>query len=344
MKHLWTVAASAALLFAAAPAQADTVTLNNGKEIHGFLVEESLEQIWIRTGGGTIMVYKREIATYSENSFDGDYGRLRDAGPPAGEDAEGGDATSEEGGAAADVSGLTGSAAEILEGWQWPAGLSEDDTAELEAARDLLLEELGTLGQTAEERLAAIEVTAEEEAAIARQVQLMGWTRRQGSAAARRNNARDALVNDYGPKAIPFLAEALDAEKAWTRRMAASGLAALATTDDNKWLIFHFDTPGKILGLMDHQGDSDSHMIRAAGNEALETISGESFGFEVGRESLRTAGESAAYRAWREWWATAKSAWDAEQADAEARKGQIAADLETLRAGEMPEAEEGEDG
>ena len=76
---------------------ADTVTLKDGREMHGRLVRESEDRIWLRTNSqGETEIPKSKIATFTENA---DWGRtyeLRSAGSKAegdeGGEADGGDA------------------------------------------------------------------------------------------------------------------------------------------------------------------------------------------------------------------------------------------------------------
>ena len=58
-----------ALLAAASPVVADTVTLKNGREIHGKLVSEGKNEVRLRTAGGTITIPRADIATFNENDF-----------------------------------------------------------------------------------------------------------------------------------------------------------------------------------------------------------------------------------------------------------------------------------
>ncbi len=353
------IAAAAALLWSAPEmARADTVTLKNGREIHGRLVEERVDAIRIRTVGGTITIAKSEVATFTENdNFGSDYARPETGGvptPPAsGGGATGGGSTegatgggSQAGGAA--TGAPTGSDAKSMaEGWTWGPDVTDEQKEALTPKRDALFAELEKLGAPAEERLAKLELSGEEEQVLSERIQAMAWRRRQGSANLRRQNAKDRLIQEFGVKAIPRLVTSLGSDNQWIARMSAQALGELAKGGEDKeerrWLMYHFDAPGGLIKLLDHQGEVDSPFIRQEANAALEAITGASHGFQASTESLRTPAESRTYEAWRGWWSTQQARWKGQQEQAAQRREAIAKELDAIRQGRDP-VEESERG
>ena len=355
-------------------AQADTVTLNNGREIHGRLVQENAEDIWIRTGQGTIKIPKFRVATFSENENWGQYGRPRSveelrkieeekqrqaaeaaARRNKGEGADTGGATPptapgprRQGGAPADSGG--GKDGE----WAWGANVTQEQIETLTPIRDKLLEERQKLGKTEKERLEEIKLSGEEENALQQEIKMLGWVRGRGGArrggragsAPRREAARKKIVSTYGVRAIPALVKALSSASLWQARTAATTLmdvaANAANKDDMRWLMYHFKAPQALLRLMDNEGDTISQYVRADANAAMEKVTGASQSWPAlsaepsDTSELRTRAETQAYRAWQKWWAKEEARFKKEQEAGKKRRSEIAEQLEQVRQGENP--------
>ncbi len=356
LSSLAAVAACALAWGGPAPAWADTVTLKNGREIHGRLVEERDDSIRIKTVGGTITIAKSEVATFTENDNFGEeeYGRITPATEKPEKPAEGAEEApaAERGGAEQPAKDGAAAGAESGE-WRWDASVTDEQKARLTPIRDALLEELKKLPPSEEEMKAVVALSGPEKETLDDRVQAMAWRRRQGSANLRRENAMERVVEEFGEKAIPRLVQALGGSGQWVARMSSRALGELAKpagqglgkdAASRKWLLYHYDAPGALIELLDHQGEIDSPFIRRDANAALEAITGEKQGWPTSTESLRTAAETKAYRAWVAWWKGAQTAWKAEQTKAEARRKEIAAALDEIRAGREPASPDDEQG
>lgn len=345
ISSLAAVAACALAWGGPAPAWADTVTLKNGREIHGRLVEERDDSIRIKTVGGTITIAKSEVATFTENDNFGEeeYGRVTPASERPAPPARG-----EAGTPAAEQPGRGGESATTpaSEGeWRWDPSVSDEQKARLTPVRDALLEELKELPPSEEEMKAVVAVSGPDKQTLDERVQAMGWRQRQGSANLRRENAMKRVIEEFGERSIPRLVQAVGGNNQWVARMSARALGELAKpageglgkdAASRKWLLYRYDAPGALIKLLDHQGEIDSPFIRQEANAALEAITGQKHGWPASTESLRTAAESRAYQAWVTWWKGAEAAWKAEQEKATARRKEIAAALEEVRAGREP--------
>jgi len=323
------------LLGSSAPARADTVTLKNGREIHGRLVEELVDRIRIRTAGaGVIVILKDEIATFSENELDTELtppsAQREDAGEPGG--AAGAQERPQDGGEAGEATGD-----------DWDAGVTDEQKKELTPLRDALRKELTELGPPAAERLAAIALSGPEESQLGERIRAMANRHRQGSANLRRRNALDRVVQEYGVRAIPQLVAALGHQNQWIARMSAQALGAVAAGAKDKaaaqWLLYHFKAPAGLIDLMEHQGEVDSPFLRSDANAALEAISGATQGFVASEGSLMTPPEAQARKAWQSWWSRLAEFRAAEENKRDERRKQVQAQLAQIRKGERPTAE-----
>lgn len=351
-----------ALALGAPVALADTVTLKNGREIHGRLVEESQKTIRMRTeGGGTITIEKSEVATFTEGEVFVVYSRqltaeeeaklkeLRERGkrPKPGQEP-GEEPPPDE----APKPDQPKPADKPAGGWTWAEGLSAEEIEALTPVRDQLLDELKKLGPSAEERRRALEATPAERARIQELMLRFKSRQRQGSANARRAVAKEELAG-FGAKAVPALVEALASESQWTQRVAAQALGALAggaegvTADEMKWLYQHLDVPTQLLPLLAHQGEIDSPFVRADANGALEAISGQKTGWpaEV-TDKLRTPKEGQAADDWARWVRGSKQRFTKREEERVAQRAELEKKLELVRQGKPPEAPatEGEGG
>jgi RNase P/RNase MRP subunit p29 len=337
----------------AATALADTVTLKNGRELHGRLVEETADSIVLRTGtGGRIVVVKEKIATFTENADWGDeQGGRATRSLPSSEGGEGEGEGETEDGAEPGPQGEGGAEEGPAADWKWPAGLTRDEIAELTKIRDDLLAELDELGPSADERMKAIDesqLSAGEKREMGDLYTRMGFNRqRRSSAAMVRRGAKDRLVSEFGNKAIPSLIEAIDGGGYWHSRMAAQAVGQLASggeAQDARWYCYHLNVPAKLIKLMGHQGEFNlSPSMRGDANEAMEKVTGHSVGFKASDETLRTQEETRALKEWRTWWSRARAQWKKEEAEKEARRDEIADALDQLKKGEIPEGYGDED-
>jgi hypothetical protein len=354
IRHL---AAAALALAIASPARADTVTLKNGREIHGRLVEERQDSIRMRTEGGTITIQKAEIASFTEGEVFMNYGGSGRTGDPAAQPGQPGQpppaqpgqpgqppAQPGQPGQPPAQPGQPGQMPPSAATWTWAPGVTADKIATLTPIRDRYLEELAALGKTPEERLAALAITAEERSRLQELITRFNWHRRQGSANAQRNNAKDDAVA-FGIKALPFINDALQSESQWTARTASDAMAALVQrpggdlkVEDARWLMYHHDVPGRLISLLDHQGEPDSPFIRADANAALEAVTGHDANWPANQtEALRSQDESEAKRRWEQWWSAEKRRWDQEVAAAATKRTDLAAKLALVREGRNPE-------
>lgn len=351
MNRLVTLGCGAlVVVVAASRGLADTVTLKNGREVHGRLVHEGRDVIRMRVPGGTITIPKREVATFAEDEDWGDdYARLT---PVEDVPAETGPPTPSPPRPGPDVR-------VTLKPWTWAPGLSAERIAELAPRRDRLLAELRTLGPTPVERLRATEATAEERARIDELIQLFAARRahvrrRQGEAGAtpqqrvgsmnlRRENRRDEVA-DFGARAIGSLVEALGSDSLWRKRLAAQALGRIAggmeglTPEDARWLLFHADAPKGLIALLAVQGETDAPFVRQDADAALEAVTGHAVPFVPSVEPTPTPAEVEAAEAWQRWWTAERARWSAEVEANERRRAELLQRLAAVREGRTPDA------
>jgi hypothetical protein len=334
--------------FASTPARADTVTLKNGRELHGKLLDESKASIRLRIeGGGTITVLKADIATFMEGEVLVTYSKPQtDAAPVVTQTTPGGTTpTPPGGGAATPPPAGTPTTPAAAPAWVWPATLTPAEIAELTPIRDAVLKQLEELGPSAEERLKALETSAAERTRIQEVMARFRDRQRQGSANARRGVARDEVVG-FGAKGIDALVDGLGSESQWTRRVSAQALGALSggaqevTAKDMRWLMIHQSVPQKLLALLADQGEVDSPFVRADANAALEAISGAKQQWPETTDRMRTPGESQAAEAWSKWWATERRRFDRAQESYATNRAALEAKVGLLRQGKNPNRSE----
>ncbi|MCO5170235.1 MAG: hypothetical protein M9894_28195 [Planctomycetes bacterium] len=330
-------------------ARADTVTLKNGREIHGRLVEEGRDSIRMRTDDrGTITIPKADIASFTEGEVLVNYGaggRPVEPAPPA-QPAQ--PAQPEP---AAPATPARPAAPGRPGEWQWPAGLTPAQIEELTPIRDKVLEDLEKLGPTREERLKAVAATPEERSEIQEQMQRFNYNRRrgpdrgQGSAVQQRRLAKERVLA-HGLKALPLLANGLESEALFTKQNCAVGVAELMQPsgdlklEDLRWLMYHHDVPTKLLKLLDHQGEIESCFVRADGDAALRVVTGHNVNYEASTERMRTLEETRAKTAWEQWWQREKARWTRAEAEKEKTRQELEAKLALLRQGKNPEADQ----
>lgn len=338
-RSVLAMALGAALL--APAALADTVTLTNGREIHGRLVEEKRDSIRMRTEGGVITIPKAQIASFTEGEVFFNYGgkaRTQEQVDAAtGQPAQPGQQPPAQPGQQPPAGGAGGTSAAD---WKWPAGLSAEKIEELTPIRDEVLKQLAEIGPTAEERLKAVVTSAEERARIQELIVRFDWQRRQGSANAQRNQARDHVA-EFGVKAIPQLVESLKSEAQWTKRISAQALGLIAKTgkpEDTRWLMYHHEVLAGLVTLLDHQGEVDSPFVRADANAALEAVTGRAGNWPAeAKEPLRSGDENRAREVWGTWTKAEKARWTQAEADKEKLRGELQKKVDLLKQGKNPD-------
>lgn len=329
---------------ASTSARADTVTLKNGRELHGKLLDEDKVVIRLRIeGGGSITVPKADIATFTEGEVLVTYSRPQaDTAPvttPTSPDPA--TPTPPAGGAATPAPTGAAPTTPAAAAWVWPASLTPAQIAELTPIRDAVLKQLADLGPPAEERLKALETSAAERTRIQELMARFRDRQRQGSANARRGVAREEVVG-FGAKGIDALVDGLGSESQWTRRVSAQALGALAggagevTAKDMRWLMIHQSVPQKLLALLGDQGEVDSPFVRADANAALEAISGAKQEWPQTTDRMRTPAESQAADAWSRWWQTERRRFERSQETYAAKRAALEAKLDLLRQGKSP--------
>lgn len=343
-------------LVSGSPASADTVTLNNGREIHGRLVEEGKKTILIKTGSGVITIPKFKVATFSENENWGNYSKPRSVKELK--------AIEEANRKAADKGSDKGSKGKKPKKggkksgddgeWTWGEEVSKATIEELTPIRDELLKKLEGLGPTAEERLKVMTLSREEEPDLKEKVRLLGWKRgrgRRGGIAGSqvyRNKAKKEIVANYGIRAIPSLVKVLGSENLYQARWAAQTLqeihAQAKSKEDTLWLMNHHEVPSALVEMMNNVGDTTSAFVRREANAALEAIVGESKDWPQNATTAgQTRAETDALKQWRRWSARNKLAFTKAEEEREANRKLYKEQLELVREGKNPDEESAED-
>lgn len=357
-----------ALLLAPA-AVADTVTLKNGRELHGQLVEEKADAIVLRTTGGSITIRKAEVATFNANDTIEPY--LREVEPAGGPrtpatpatpgaterpgPAPRGPATGTEA-APPPAPGDAPKERPTKETWKWADGVTRERIRELTPARDKLLGELDKLGPTKEERLATTECTEEEAAEMDKLVDAFdrraSHVRRRNGQRVRGNNTRNQArrraageISEWGSQAIPVLLETVVSDNSLTARMSAKALSTLkpdeeVKQEDLKWLLWHFEAPKLLISLMERQTAADSIIVRNDANTALVALAGQDFGFQLGKAVAPSPAETEAVRRAKEWWKAEHAKFLKDEEAKEARRAKVLVALEEVRQGRDPPKDE----
>lgn len=356
-------------MLAAAPAVlADTVTLTNGRELHGLLVEETEEWIRLRAPGGSITVPKHEVASFTaDENWGGEYG---DHGP-----AEGGpEAAPTE---PAEPTEPPGQGSAGIEPWTWAAGVPPERIAAMEPIRDRLIGQLRALGPTPAERLRAAEASQQETERLNDLVERFAVRRanvrkRRGALGAtpeqrvgRRRMLRDSLREEavsFGPKAIPQLVSAVRDPSFWRRRMAVMALSELTAGEAGgemafdessgswvrtpvgagappelaRWLLYHFDAPAGLIEVLAVRGETMAPFLREEADRALSAITQHSVGYEPTTLEDPTPAEQQAAEEWRRWWKEERARWTGEEQRREERRNVLVQALNALREGRDP--------
>lgn len=349
-----------ALLAAAGPVVADTVTLKNGREIHGKLVSEGKTEVRLRTAGGTITIPRADIATFNENDFiepalDRASEPTDTAQPAGGDGAKPADGAKPTDGAKPADGGAPAAAGDMptKETWVWAAGLDKATIDKMTPLRDKYIGELEKIGPTPAARLKKVELDAEETAELDKLMESFdrrqSHVRTQGGRRIRgnntRNQARRAAANnvaDYGALAIKPMRDKMRSANALDQRMSAQTITKIGPDDDFKaeeisWYRYHFDVPGGLIAMLGTATDPLSYLVRNEANNALMGVTGQSgFGFELGKGQEVSPAEAEAARQWSIWWSTERNRWVKEEEAKEKKRAALLAALEEVRAGKEP--------
>ncbi|MBL4850064.1 MAG: hypothetical protein JKY65_31430 [Planctomycetes bacterium] len=350
------------LLVGTAPAHADTVTLNNGREIHGRLVKEGAKVILIKTGSGVITIPKFKVATFSENENWGNYSKPRsikqlkaieDANRKAAEAAKARTDKSnpKKGGT---KKGGTKKGGESEDEWTWGEDVTKARIEELTPIRDELLASLKKLGPAKEERLAGLSLSREEQPDLKEKIRLLGWRRRRGrrggsaGSSIFRKKATKAIIKNYGVRAIPDVLKVLNSENLYQARAATATLQGIHAAAEDKeaslWLMNHFEVPAGLITLLDSDGDITSPFVRLEADGALQAIVSKSMKWpDSARNPSPSRAEAKARKKWRRWRAKNSLAFKKAEEEKLASRTLLTEQLEKVRDGINPLEDEDTD-
>ena len=157
------------------------------------------------------------------------------------------------------------------------------------------------------------------------QIEAFHYVQRQGSAVQERRQRRQAFRSEWGIEGTTALVDALSWERYWSARGAAVVLGDMlqgGSGEDVRWVMLHLDAPGALIAMFG-RGPWNEHVgLEQVLNQTLSRLSGESL-------------EGPA--AWQQWWASYRSAWNAEQQADERLRERVEAALEAVEAGEEPD-------
>jgi hypothetical protein len=295
-KLAMSLALSAAL---AAPALADTITLKNGHELHGQLIEEGKDYVSFKVVGGVLRLDKKDIATFTE---DEDFGQRYASVAKRETDADN---------MTPGVGGKAGRAFFV------PPNVSADEKKDLRGVHIRIEEELAKLGPSDAERQHHLDCNATERATLDAAIANLGKSRASASE-----------FSSLGPKCIEALSESLQGGDTATKGDAANALSDAVTRgdeSDTKWALGKYKLGLLLAGVLDSAGDDASAAARNAANRALETISGKSFNWAESKDPVPSDAQRTAIASWKDWATADAAAWDkadkaAEDARAKLRK------------------------
>lgn len=295
------------LICLAGVAEADTVTLKNGREIHGRLIKETRTHLHIRVAqGGVLRLEKARIATFSENS---NYGEGYAGSPTTGGSSGATESTADKPDDKPNESGKTAkSGPGAGEGEDWIKDLGPPHESFDDASADKILERLKELRSPEARFIGETEATKEEQQTIQSLFDQMGYARKVGNR-GRRGQAREKL-KEFGVKVLPHVDKQLSSGNFYRRLNTARLVASLAAKDDAWRFYTHkFNLVSSLIPMVGDQSTPQSFGLRAAANEALEKLTGASMGFRPNSDQFRTAAQADALSAWKGWWAKEQEAW-----------------------------------
>lgn len=259
---------SAFVVLGSSAAQADTCTMRDGREIHGRLIHENRDYVFLRIAdGGTLRIERELIVSFVENDNYGfDYGRGGiDPATPAGAAAGAGTGSSTGPSTGSGSSGATapkaaGSADQkALEAFAAKLPKPSEKLSELD--RQTLLERLYAARPQSEEWLEKTKATGDENLTIDQLARKMGVARKVGNRGAR-DLAADQLAA-FDVKALPALSKALSDSSPYARRNAALVITKIIKKNEPAWAFYlsHFKLGDRLVANVSEQADIYSYAV-----------------------------------------------------------------------------------
>lgn len=294
------LAALILILVASGLARADTVTLTNGREMHGRLVKETRDFIMLEVNAGVIRIEKTKIATYTRNR---NYGRGYGVGgvplppKPTVEDPKPKPKPKKD------------EPKKDLPAWR--KALPEPHESLSEEQRAELLKALEDSRPVKDEYLKAAE-EGDDAARIRDLFNLMGYSRKVGNRGIREQSRKE--LEAFGVKNLERLAANLDSPNFYKRMNTVKLLRSLATKSDEwTWYLYHFKLHEKLINAVGEQLDLGSYVIRDEADAALRALTGQSSAFQGNGDQFRTREQARAQQEWRAYFAKAEPAFKAAQ-------------------------------
>lgn len=307
------------LLLAAGPVVAEDFVLLNGRTLRGRVVQESPSGLVVQTDGGRIMIRRNELVSRAEPAPT----IARAAAPAA--------PAEEEEAAPPDPTSRAG--------WSWAAHVTPEQARALRGARDRLLDELAALRGVEARRLALLE-PADDETREALDAGAAGLSQRGAGSSIARRQAASALAAQ-GPTALPGLVALLGSPDGLEAEAAAIAITRLApsdgvTAEDLRWLVWHLDVPGKLVGLLTCEGDEACHARWTANAALVALMGGAAPELHYNARAAASHEEACAATYWRDRVEQERKAWTHGESARTARTATLEAQLEEVRQGRRP--------
>lgn len=287
----------------AAPAIADTITFKNGHEVHGRLVEETDKHVIFQVGNGKMKFDKKEIATFTE---DADYGQRYFSVPKRQTEPD---------------NVTPGSNGKPGRSFVVPDDATPEERKDLKGVHARIEEELAKLGASNEERVRKLDLPSNDRATLDAALANLGKGKSTGD------------IGNFGVKAIPPLADALQAGDTAARGDAAAAIDDAVRRGDEtevKWALGRYKIATLLATVLDSSGDEKAAKARDNANRALETISSTSNGWTETKEGAPTDSQRAATAKWKAWAATHDSDWEKADKEREGKRRQLNTDWREL--------------
>jgi hypothetical protein len=326
------------VLLGSSPAQADTCTMRDGREIHGRLIRETKDHVFLRIAdGGTLRIEREFVVSFVENDNYGfDYGRggIDPASTAATPTAAGAKSETGSGSSGATAPKTAGSADQkALEAFAAKLPKPSEKLSELD--RQTLLERLYAARPQSDEWLEKTKASGDETLTIDQLAKKMGVARKVGNRGAR-DLAADQLAA-FDAKALPALSKALSDRSPYARRNAAQVITKILKRTEPAWAFYlvHFKLGERLVANVAEQADIYSYAVRDASNTALEAIFGGSIGFEPNSDQFRTPGQAECAATWANKWTARQKEFALNEA---ARAKEYDSLLEGWKQGTVPSA------